>query len=68
MTHQLKQSWFKNPANEPEPQPEPMPLWMKLFLIVASVAVVLACGLLGNSDTEEKVNAMKWSQREEFLK
>ncbi|CAB5212869.1 hypothetical protein UFOVP191_39 [uncultured Caudovirales phage] len=54
--------------NEPQPQPEPMPKWWVIFLALASVAVVLACGLLGNSDTEEKINAMKWSTPQEFLK
>ncbi len=55
-------------ANEPQPQPEPMPRLMLWFLYAVAVFVIVSCGMLGNSDTEEKVNAMKWSQREEFLK
>lgn len=67
MTYPLERDMKKNTTNEPEPQPEPMPTWWVTFLAVASVAVVLACGLLGNSDTEDKINAMKWSTPESLL-
>jgi hypothetical protein len=55
-------------ASEPESQPEPMPKWMIAFIAIASVMVALACGDYGYTQTTDKINILKYSTPEEFLR
>ncbi len=56
----------KNPADMPPERDEPMPPYMKWFLALAVIFVVVSCGL-DKFTMEDVAPSMQWSAPEDFL-